>query len=175
METIAATIVPGAERMLGLAEALLKDVGVDRFARFASPGGQVVTSNHPAFVYGHLALYPARIVMAAGEDPGEVAAPEGYAGLFGAGVACVDDPAGSIYPSMDEIVSVFFDRHRRVLEMVKRWPDSRLAGGHALEGRLAELFPRVGQVANFLLLGHAMMHLGQVSAWRRAVGLGSAM
>jgi hypothetical protein len=35
--------------------------------------------------------------------------------------------------------------------------------------------PTIGAVANFLLSAHHMMHLGQVSAWRRAVGLGSVL
>jgi hypothetical protein len=33
--------------------------------------------------------------------------------------------------------------------------------------------PTVGAAVNFMLGGHLQMHLGQVSAWRRAMGLGS--
>jgi hypothetical protein len=36
-----------------------------------------------------------------------------------------------------------------------------------------ERFPTVGAATNFLLNDHLMFHAGQVSAWRRAVGLGS--
>lgn len=175
MQPIAANIVSGAERMLGLADALLAGVPADAFARLAAPGGQTVRANHGAFIYGHLALYPARVLLAAGEDASAVTMPEAYTGLFGAGVECRDDPGGSIYPPMDEIVSRFRDSHRALLERVAAWPDSTMTNAHGIEGRLAEMFPTVGQVASFLLLGHAFMHLGQMSTWRRAIGLGSAM
>jgi hypothetical protein len=36
------------------------------------------------------------------------------------------------------------------------------------------MFPTVGGAVNFLCGGHNMMHLGQISTWRRAAGLGSA-
>jgi hypothetical protein len=175
METIASTIAPGADRMLDSAETLLKDVPAEKFARLADPGGKPIDANHAAFIYGHLALYPARIMLAAGEDEADVSAPGNYVDLFAAGAECRDDPEGSIYPPMDEIVRVFFDGHRRLLEHVKTWPDERLAARHAIEGRLAEIFPLLGQLTNFILIGHAYMHLGQMSTWRRAIGLGSAM
>ena len=76
MEPIASMITAGAERVLALADALLKDVPDDRFARFAAPGGATIEANHPAFVYGHLALYPARVFAAAGLDASSVAPPE---------------------------------------------------------------------------------------------------
>jgi hypothetical protein len=175
MNTIATTIIPGAERMLGLAEALLEDVPPTRFARFAAPGGQAVHANHPAFVYGHLALYPARILQAAGLDPAPLTPPASYPGLFGAGVECRDDPGGTIYPAMAEITGHFFESHRTVLDQVRGFTDAQMAGGHKIEGKLAEIFPTLGNLTAFLLMGHAMMHLGQVSTWRRAIGLGSAM
>jgi hypothetical protein len=36
------------------------------------------------------------------------------------------------------------------------------------------MFPTIGGAVNFLLVGHVQMHLGQVSTWRRVMGLGSA-
>ena len=33
--------------------------------------------------------------------------------------------------------------------------------------------PTIGDAANFLMNSHAMFHLGQLSAWRRAMGLAS--
>lgn len=175
MEHAANMIVPGAERVMGLSEALLKDVDAKRFARFTAPGGQAVNANHPAFIYGHLSVYPAIVLTAAGEDPAPAAAPEPYNDLFKQGAACRDDPEGTIYPAMDEIVGVFNRGHRAVIERVRTWPDSKLAERHGIEGRMSEVFPTVGHVASFMLLAHTMMHLGQMSTWRRCEGLGTAM
>ena len=51
---------------------------------------------------------------------------------------------------------------------------SIVAKGNPAEGRMKELFPTIGAVSAFLLSGHQMSHFGQISAWRRFVGLGSA-
>ena len=50
------TVADSLDLCLGYTERLLKDVTPANFARFASPGGHVVESNHAAFVLGHLAL-----------------------------------------------------------------------------------------------------------------------
>ena len=41
-------------------------------------------------------------------------------------------------------------------------------------GRMTELFPTLGSMHAFYTGGHIMMHLGQISAWRRMQGLGAA-
>jgi hypothetical protein len=41
-------------------------------------------------------------------------------------------------------------------------------------GRMTELFPTLGSLYNFYVGGHMMMHLGQISTWRRMMGLGAA-
>ena len=175
MEPIASMIVAGAERMLQLADALLTDVPDEQFARFAAQGGGTIEANHPAFIYGHLAIYPVRIFGAAGLDGSAVAPPDGYADLFENGKVCRDDPDGSVYPARAEIVEVFTRGHRGAIDAVAAMSDDQLKAKHTIEGRMAEMFPTVGHVSSFLLVGHTMMHLGQMSTWRRAIGLGSAM
>lgn len=53
---------------MGYAERLLKNIPAERFGRLATVGDEVVQSNHPAFIYGHLSLYPSRIVAELGRD-----------------------------------------------------------------------------------------------------------
>jgi len=65
MNPIANSITTGAHRMLALGDALLSGVEAPRFARYAAPGGEIVHANHGAFIYGHLSLYPARLLEAA--------------------------------------------------------------------------------------------------------------
>ena len=50
--------------------------------------------------------------------------------------------------------------------------ESRLVVGDQIAlGRSRELFPTLGAVVAFYLAGHVMNHLGQLSAWRRCIGL----
>lgn len=175
MDSIASMIVTGAERAFGLGGSLLTDVPGDRFARFAPGADGAINANHPAFIYGHLAIYPTRILTASGMDGSAIAPPESYLELFENGKVCRDDIDGTIYPDREEIVDLFTRAHRAAIDAVAAMSDDQLKAKHGIEGRMAEIFPTVGHVASFLLVGHTMMHLGQMSTWRRAIGLGSAM
>jgi len=158
-----------ARLMLGYADLVAQGVPADRFARM--PEG--VQTNHPAFVYGHLAIYPDR--MLAMIDREELAQPdERFDALFAAGEECRDDPEGTIYPPMDEILGRFRERHEAAISAIASVPDEVLYRPNPNE-RMASRFPTIGAAITFLLGGHAMMHLGQVSAWRRMMGLGPAM
>ena len=65
--------------------------------------------------------------------------------------------------------------HQKVAELLTELDDSVLAGPNPVEGVFKERFPVLGQAVLFLCNNHQMMHLGQISAWRRVMGLGSAM
>lgn len=169
-------MVATAQRSQGFAEKAAADVPAEKFARKPAfdRGETIVDCNHPAFVYGHLALYPARIAAMLGLDAKAVAAPAGFEELFKAGVECRDDTGGNIYPSKEAILAAFKHNYAKVLEMVAEMPDERLDAETA-EERYRAIFPQVGAMANFMLNNHVMMHLGQVSTWRRCMGLKSVM
>lgn len=175
MGSIANAIVPVGNLSKMYAEMLLKDVTPAIFARFASPGGKVIQSNHPAFVYGHLAMYPHRVMDMLGLPKGATAIPEGWEGLFKAGVECRDDPSGTIYPKMETIVAFHTAAYAAAMKAIAEASDERLTAPNPAEGRMKEMFPTVGAVCNFIVGSHQMSHFGQVSAWRRCMGLGSAM
>ncbi len=44
------------------AQRLCKDIPANIFGCLATPGGVTIDSNHPAFVIGHLNLYPVRVL-----------------------------------------------------------------------------------------------------------------
>ena len=52
--------------------------------------------------------------------------------------------------------------------------DETLQQANPGEGRMVELFPTIGSMHAFYAGGHMMVHLGQLSAWRRMQGLGAA-
>jgi hypothetical protein len=165
-------IADSLQLSLGYADRLLKGVPAERFARFAVVGGQIVESNHPAFVYGHLNLYALKILHQIGCPAPPV--PEHFEIRFSKDAKCVDDPDLDLYPSMDEIVTFFHEGHRMVTGALRSTPDDVFQQPNPAEGRMKELFPTIGSVQAFYCGGHMMMHLGQVSAWRRMEGLGAA-
>lgn len=163
-------IVPGASVTWGYAERLLKDVPPTYFARFPVVGGVHVSINHPAFVFGHLALYPIQLAEMTRVSTDGLEVPPSYRELFSMGAACHDDPEAKIYPPMEEVISKCFSGYNRLL--------SRLAGltAEILDTPLEnpsrrERFGTVGAFASYILLAHPQTHLGQVSAWRRCMGL----
>lgn len=156
-----------ARLSLEYALGLVKDIPADKFAHMPHP-----TMNHPAFNIGHLALYPNRIFMLIDRKDLIVDNPR-YAELFAAGVACVEQDGR--YPDKSEIVHTFTTGYRKVLDVLPTVTDAVLARTNPVEGRMRERFPLVGIAVNFLLCSHTMSHLGQISAWRRAIGLPSVM
>ena len=175
MDPVASMIVVSAERMLSLSEALLKGVPADKFARFAAPGGAAVEANHASFVYGHLSIYPSWILSMLGQDASAVTPSDEYKALFEHGKPCLDDVDGTIYPAQGEVVDLFNRSYRAAIDAVGGMTAAQLQGPSGIEGDFGAIFPRAGDIANFMLVGHSMMHLGQMSTWRRAIGLGPAM
>lgn len=173
MGTLADMICLPAQRTRAYAERLLKDVRPDQFARQPLQGSARIVTNHPAFVFGHLALYPETVATVAGLDPAPHRVPAGWSELFKDGVECRDDASGSIYPAMPEIVDAYMRGYDAVIARVLALSDADLQRPNGIE-RYRERFPAAGTGVNFLLNNHPMMHLGQVSAWRRAMGLGPA-
>jgi hypothetical protein len=165
-------IADSLDLCLGYTERLLKDIPASQFARFAAPGGQSIDSNHPAFVLGHLALYAPRILGDLGQPVPAV--PDAFQSVFSKDAKCADDPAGTIYPSMDAVVECYFSGYRAASAALRATPDDAFRTPNPNPGRLSELFPTLGSMHAFYCGGHMMMHLGQLSAWRRMAGMGAA-
>ena len=60
------------------------------------------------------------------------------------------------------------------METLAQTADEKFAEENRNE-RMRSRFSTVGAMHNFYTGGHFMIHMGQVSAWRRMMGLGSAM
>lgn len=169
MGVVADVILPGGRAALGYGERLLKDLKAGDFARMP----QGVKTNHAAFCFGHLATYPDRVLEMIGRS--DLARPDArFVELFSAGKECLDDPAETTYPPMEEIASRYRERYEVLLKALAEVPEGVFAQKNPNE-RMVERFPTLGAMVSFMVCGHCMMHHGQVSAWRRMMGYGSAM
>jgi len=72
----------------------------------------------------------------------------------------------------DEILRVLELEHIRLAKALSNAEPAFLAQPHPNEKRRGH-FPTVGDFAIFLMTAHEMDHLGQIAAWRRAMGLGA--
>lgn len=171
MGQFGAMIADAANVSQRYAKRLLVGIPVDRFARFAAPGKQMIESNHPAFILGHLSLYPFNVVRLLGLDTTAVQPSDRFTALFSKEAKCQDDAHGIIYPSMQEVSEVFFQTYEIALNGMRDATDSQLAVDNPVDTPLKQVCPTLGSMLAFYLTGHVAMHLGQLSTWRRMEGM----
>lgn len=120
--------------------------------------------NHPAWQLGHLAN---TCDFALGFAGAEGVAPQGYKELFGGGSQPTDEPGK--YPSRDELFAALEKGHAALAEAVVSLTPEQLAAECPVE-RMRERVPTVGGALAFIMAMHEGIHIGQLSAWRRAAG-----
>jgi hypothetical protein len=149
------------------AQRLCKDIPANIFGSLATPGGVTIDSNHPAFVIGHLNLYPVRVLDFLKLPTDQVTPPELYQKLFSKDAKCVDDRTCELYPHKDELMTFFERSYHIALESLRQADDELLLADNPVDSPMKQLLPTLGSVIGFYLGGHVMSHCGQISAWRR--------
>lgn len=148
-------------------QTLVRDLSAEQMVR--QPHGVV---NHPAWTLGHLAQASNQLAVALGL---ESTFPAAWKEAFRTGATPNSDVAA--YPAKDALLAEFAAQHERVSNVFEAAEptalDATLAREHPNE-RTRQRFPTVGDYAIFLITSHEGSHLGQIAAWRRAMGLGSA-
>lgn len=173
MSSIAELATLSSKPIRAYAERLLQGINPSDFAKKPECGGRIIDTNHPAFVYGHLSLYPWRISKLLDLNLTEFEPTPDYFELFSMNAKCTHDPEGKIYPPMKFITEFFFNGFDKVLEVMPQVPDEKLTAVSDDERSKAR-FPIVGSFIIYLLTAHPNGHLGQVSVWRRCMDLGPA-
>jgi hypothetical protein len=168
------TILAGARRLRGLTEKLLVGVKPGDAARKPRFGNVTIDTNTPSFILGHLSLYPGRLLINLNLDPGPCKCPDNWTDLFKAGAPCIDDVAGTLYPSLPDLAAKYFITTDHCIATLVALDDSVLATIPADE-RMKANFPTMGHAALFMLNSHVALHMGQLSTWRRCYGLPSAL
>ncbi|MSR44941.1 MAG: DinB family protein [Phycisphaerales bacterium] len=163
---LGSSLAPALKMSMGYAEKLLVSIPADQFA--VMPKSDL---NSPAFCIGHLALYAPWVCEMMGHPQAD-ALPSTYEPLFKNGAPCVATPGH--YPSKDELVIHFTKGWNRVALLLPTVADAQFAKPNPV-AHMVERAPTIGALVSFMCLAHNMMHLGQISAWRRVMGLGSAM
>ncbi len=159
-------IAPGLRMTLGYADKLVQTIPAEKFSHM--PRADL---NSPGFCIGHLALYASTVAgMLGNKELGD--APAGYGELFNHGLPCVDRPG--FYPSKDALVAEFTKGWMKVADILPGVDEAVFAQANPMT-QMAEKLPTVGAMVAFMCLAHNQMHLGQISAWRRVMDLGSAM
>lgn len=147
---------------LNVAKRFVGDLTPDQMCQ--QPHGVV---NHPAWTLGHLASASVGVLKALGH---ETSLPEGWGDVFKTGGIPSGD--ASLFPSKDELLSTLEALHAQVAAAVSAADPAVFASPHPNDNMRA-YFPSVGDMVVFLMTSHEMDHLGQLAAWRRAMGLGA--
>ena len=145
------------------AKMLCADIDANQFADRLG-----TTINHPAFILGHVAYYAGVCVNLLG---GDCDIEDAEAPLYEHGAECVDD--ATRYLHKDAAIAHFEYRMQMAATFVSECsPDvlSASSEGTPFAGRVDTL----EEIAAFMLVGHPMFHLGQISAWRRVAGMPAA-
>ena len=146
------------------AELLLAGIEESQMTEQPHPG-----MNHPAWIIGHLAIGADFISsllghgMATGDE--EMAA-------FGPG--STPSASRADYPSKSELLDLLCRMIDRGIPMAEAATPQQLSQPNETPF-FPETFPTVGDLLTHLMTTHAALHLGQLSAWRRAMGLGSVL
>src|SRR5262245_7685562 len=149
--------------VLAFAKKAMADVDEAKLQHQPAPG-----LNTPAWIIGHLCVvadFGARLLGM------PMTCPKEWHASYGLG----SDPAKpAVTPTKAELMACLEAQHARLSEAVSQATPEQLAAGHPVE-IVKAAFPTVGDLLLHLMSSHPMLHLGQLSAWRRLMGLGSVL
>ncbi len=121
--------------------------------------------NHPAWIVSHLNIYMpiigALLTRKPFEDPSDHP--------FGPKSEISD--LKLVYPPRERLIADYARMHAEVETALKAADPTVLTETNPLE-RWRTMHPRVGDMLVTLVVKHESTHLGQLSAWRRAMGMG---
>mgnify|MGYP001585628116 CR=1 FL=1 len=149
----------GFSKNLDYGSRLLSDLAEPQMIEQPAPG-----MNHPAWILSHLNIYhPVMLNLLEGKT-----FPDPKTHPFGMDSKPGTNPAE--YEPKEVLVRTFVQGHERALAALQKCDSSALEAEVSLE-RWKLTMPKVGVCLSYLMLVHENVHLGQISAWRRAMQL----
>lgn len=143
---------------IGYAKGILSDVECETMCE------QPMGLNHPAWILIHLA---GAADYAADLLGGKGVCPANWSVLGDTKKPLSTNRAD--YPSKQEIIDTFEAAFVNAAKLYDQTSETDLAKPQKLGFFETEL-PTVADMATFLIVSHTNLHLGQLSAWRRAMG-----
>lgn len=146
---------------LGYMEHAVTDISDDELSFQPLPG-----MNTPRWILSHLAIATDYALTLLGSTP---VLPKEWHEHFGPG--SLPNQPGAPSPTKAELVEALKAGHERVLSTLDQADEQFLATGHDVQFEaLQKAFPKRGELVANLMTAHEALHLGQLSAWRRASG-----
>lgn len=128
----------------------------------ALPAG---VANHPAWVIGHLTVTLQMLGEVIGFPPW---LPAHWAGRYGTGSVPVADVAQ--YEAKADALAMLRDAQSRIARAVELLDDPRMAEPFP-DASYLDVFPTIRHFLTQVLVGHTAFHVGQISVWRKTMGL----
>jgi hypothetical protein len=156
-------VLPSYNFNLFYAQKLVADVPDEQMCAQPVPGRVM---NHAAFLLGHLAWASENGVKLLGEESARAAE---WRELFGMGATPLADR--SRYPAKAALLRALEEAHAHLAAAAGKAKPEVL--DQPAPERMRGRFPTVRHMLVGLTTSHEASHLGQLSAWRRALGLPS--
>jgi hypothetical protein len=145
---------------LEYAKKLVADIPEDKMCAQPAPG-----MNHAAWVLGHL-TFVADSMIRIFDQPFSM--PKEWVELFN--VASKPTSGRASYPSKAALLQAYETAYARLTEAVRAAPPEAFDREFP-NPKLRPTLPTVGVAMVHILTSHQGLHLGQLSAWRRAQGM----
>ena len=146
------------------AKKLVADIPDERMAEQPAPG-----MNHAAWVLGHLTFVGDSMIRVFDQP---FSMPKEWVELFNLSSKPTSDRAK--YPSKAALLEAYDRSYARLTEAVKNATSESLEREFP-NPKLRTQLPTVGVAMVHILCSHHGLHLGQLSAWRRALGMAPAV
>jgi uncharacterized damage-inducible protein DinB len=130
-------------------------------------GGAAENMNTPQWLLGHLAICTDYTLQLAGLAK---RCPDEWHKWFGPGSKPEQVPSPG--PTKAELFAALETGHKLVDEAAPKFTEEQLAGPHQI-AFLLPYMPTKADLVSHLLTTHEATHLGQLSAWRRRMGMPS--
>ncbi len=121
--------------------------------------------NHPAWIVGHLVHTCQLLGELAGVKPW---LDESWSRRYGSGSEPQDTPG--LYETKEKLLASLENAAERIDNAAGMMNESELDAVFPAE-QLREVFPTVRHAFTHVLTAHTAYHVGQISVWRRAMGL----
>ncbi len=151
-------ILTGHSRLIDYGVKLVADLNDEQMILQPEPG-----MNHAAWILSHLNAYlPIMQSLMKGES-----FPDPKDHPFGMQSSPSQD--ASLYPGREELSRTFQEGNLAAAALLREMGEAALKKPVQLE-RWQEGMPVSGMALGYIMLAHQGIHLGQISAWRRAAG-----